>query len=68
MPLISPRLWFRRFVFWIGALLVATMAVLFAQAANWSAGLFLQVIVGRPWLPFILAPLGLTISFLLTQY
>ncbi|HQT78471.1 MAG: chloride channel protein [Rhodospirillales bacterium 20-64-7] len=68
MPLISPRLWFRRVVFWVGALLVATVAVLFAQAANWSAAQFLHVIAGRPWLPFVLAPLGLTISFLLTKH
>ncbi|HYZ21790.1 MAG TPA: chloride channel protein [Rhodopila sp.] len=67
MPLISPRLWLRRLMFWGGALIVAAVAVLFAQAANWASDLFLHVIAGRPWLPFIIAPAGLSISYLLTQ-
>jgi H+/Cl- antiporter ClcA len=68
MPLVSPRLWWRRVVFWVGAILVAAVAVEFAQAANWAAGLFVHVIEGRAWLAFIIAPVGLTASFLLTQY
>jgi H+/Cl- antiporter ClcA len=68
MPLISPRLWWRRVVFWVGAVVVACMAVAFAQAANWAGGLFLDVIAGRPWLPFIIAPTGLTLCVLLTRY
>jgi H+/Cl- antiporter ClcA len=67
MPLLSPRLWWRRFVFWIGAFLVAGMAVGFARAADLSGGLFLHVIAGRPWLPFVLCPGGLAIAFLLTR-
>ncbi len=68
MPLVSPRLWWRRLVFWVGAVIVAAVAVGFAQAANWAGGLFLAVTSGRPWLPFILAPLGLTLSVLLTRH
>jgi H+/Cl- antiporter ClcA len=68
MPLISPRLWLRRLVFWGGAILVAVMAVLFAQAADWAGSLFLTVTAGRPWLPFIIAPTGLAVSFLLTRH
>src|SRR6201996_1066927 len=68
MPLISPRLWRRRLIFFGGAVLVAVMAVEFAQAANWAAGLFLQAIAGRRWLAFIIAPTGLTVSLLLTQH
>jgi H+/Cl- antiporter ClcA len=55
-------------VFWVGAVVVACMAVAFAQAANWAGGLFLHVIAGRPWLPFIIAPAGLTLCFLLTRH
>jgi H+/Cl- antiporter ClcA len=68
MPLVSPRLWWRRFVFWIGAFLVAGMAVGFARAADLSGNLFLQVIAGRPWLPFVLCPAGLGIACLLTRH
>ena len=68
MPLISPRLWWRRGVFWIGAILVAAVAVFFARASDWAGQWFIHVIAGRGWLPFVLAPLGLTISFLLTQF
>ena len=67
MPLISPRLWLRRGIFWIGAFLVAAVAVFFAQAADFVGQWFLHVIVGRPWLPFVIAPAGLTVAFLLTQ-
>jgi len=65
---VSPRLWWRRVVFWAGAFIVAGMAVTFALAANWAGGLFLQVTAGRAWLPFIIAPAGLTIACLLTRH
>ena len=68
MPLMSPRLWWRRLVFWVGAIIVAAVAVAFARAANWSAGLFLQVTAGRPWLPFIIAPAGVALSVLLARH
>jgi H+/Cl- antiporter ClcA len=68
MPLVSPRLWWRRVVFWVGAVLVAAVAVAFAKAADWAGGLFLHLAAGHVWLPFIVAPTGLTIAFLLTRY
>ena len=68
MPLVSPRLWWRRVVFWVGAIVVAAVAVAFAQAANWAGNLFLHVTAGRPWLPFVIAPAGLTLSVLLTRF
>jgi H+/Cl- antiporter ClcA len=68
MPLVSPRLWWRRVVFWVGAIVVATVAVGFAKAADWAGGLFLHVAAGHAWLPFIIAPLGLTIAYLLTRH
>ncbi len=67
MPLVSPRLWWRRVVFWVGAVLVATVAVGFAKAADLAGGLFLHVAAGHIWLPFAIAPAGLTIAFVLTQ-
>ena len=68
MPLVSPRLWWRRVVFWVGAIIVAAVAVAFAQAANGAGSLFLHVTAGRPWLPFLIAPAGLTLSVLLTRF
>jgi len=65
--LISPRLWFRRLVFWTGAILVAVAAVGFAKAADLSGALFLRAVSGRPWLPYILSPAGLALSLLLTR-
>jgi H+/Cl- antiporter ClcA len=68
MPLVSPRLWWRRVVFWVGAVLVAVMAVGFAKASNWAGGLFLQLVAGHVWVPFVIAPIGLTVAFLLTRH
>ena len=68
MPLVSPRLWWRRVVFWVGAILVAAVAVGFAKAADWAGGLFLHFVAVHVWLPFIVAPAGLTIAFLLTKH
>ncbi len=68
MPLMSPRLWWRRVVFWVGAVLVATVAVGFAKASDWAGGIFLHFAAGHAWLPYLIAPAGLTIAFLLTRY
>jgi H+/Cl- antiporter ClcA len=68
MPLVSPRLWWRRVVFWVGAILVAAVAVAFAKASDWAGGLFLHFVAVHVWLPFIVAPAGLTIAFLLTKH
>lgn len=68
MPLVSPRLWWRRLVFWVGAIVVAGVAVEFAAASDWAGRIFLHMIDARPWLAFAIAPAGLTISFLLTRH
>ncbi|HET6306554.1 MAG TPA: chloride channel protein [Rhodopila sp.] len=68
MPLVSPRLWWRRVVFWGGAVLVATIAILFAKAADMASLLFLHMAAGRAWVPFVVAPAGLAVSFLLTRH
>ncbi len=67
MPLVSPRLWFRRLVFWTGAIIVAVAAVAFAQAANWAGALFLHLQTGHTWSAFMIAPVGLALAFWLTQ-
>ncbi len=68
MPLVSPRLWWRRVVFWVGAVLVATVAVGFAKAADYASSLFLHAVAGHAWLPYIVAPVGLAMAFLLTRF
>ncbi len=45
-------------MFWVGAILVACVAVAFAQAANWAGELFLLLTSGRIWPAFIIAPAG----------
>jgi H+/Cl- antiporter ClcA len=67
MPLVSPRQWVRRLVFWIGALLVAVVAIGFASAADAAGQLFLHVMQPHPWIVFVLAPAGLAVSVLLTR-
>ena len=67
MPLISPRLWWRRLVFWGGAIVVALFAMGFARAADFCSTLFVDITDGRPWLAFIITPAGLALAFLLTR-
>ncbi len=68
MPLLSPRLWVRRLVFWGGAFVVAGVAVAFAQAANWASSLFTVAQSYHPWVAFVIAPAGLAMSLFLTQH
>lgn len=68
MPLVSPRQWWRRVVFWVGAVLVAAVAVGFAKASDMASALFVHAATDHVWLPFVVAPAGLTIAFLLTRH
>jgi H+/Cl- antiporter ClcA len=68
LPLVSPRQWARRLIFWLGAILVAGVAIAFARAADVASNLFLHLIAGRPWLAFVICPLGLAVSYLLTRH
>lgn len=52
--------------FWVGAVVVGVVAILFATLADHAGALFEQAIHGRPWLPFLLAPAGLLVSAALT--
>jgi H+/Cl- antiporter ClcA len=67
LPLVSPRLWLRRFVFWLGAVLVAVVAIGFASAADSAGALFHHMVQPRPWLVFILAPGGLALCVAMTR-
>lgn len=66
LPLISPRQWKRRLVYWCGAIIVAIIAILFARAADYAQGLFELVLHGRPALALVIVPLGLVICVMLT--
>jgi H+/Cl- antiporter ClcA len=68
MPLVSPRQWRRRVVFWLGAVMVAVVAIGFAALADLASGLFMRVQGPRPWIAFIVCPIGLAASFLLTRH
>jgi H+/Cl- antiporter ClcA len=67
LPLTSPRLWTRRIAFWVGAVLVALVAIAFADLANAAQSLFRLVTGPRPWLVLLVAPAGLAVSVLLTR-
>jgi H+/Cl- antiporter ClcA len=68
LPLVSPRQWLRRLVFWIGAVVVAIVAIGFAILADFASNLFMRFQAPRPWVAFIICPAGLIASFLLTRH
>jgi H+/Cl- antiporter ClcA len=68
MPLISPRQWWRRLMFWAGAVLVAVVAIAFADLANAATDMFVRFQAPRPWVAFIVCPTGLIVALLLTQH
>ena len=67
LPLLSPRQWLRRMGTWVGAVLVALLAVGFARAADAAQLLSARLLEGRPLLILALAPAGLTLSVWLTR-
>jgi H+/Cl- antiporter ClcA len=67
LPLFSPRQWKRRLVFWCGAILVALVALGFAQAADAAQDTFARIVGQRAWLVLLMAPAGLTASVWLTR-
>jgi H+/Cl- antiporter ClcA len=68
LPLVSPRQWLRRLVFWVGAFLVAGVAIGFAALADRAGNLFVGFQAPRPWVALAICPAGLAVSFLLTRY
>ena len=67
LPLLSPRQWLRRMGTWVGAVLVALLAVAFARAADAAQLLSARLLDGRPLLILALAPAGLALSVWLTR-
>ena len=57
----------RRVAFWLGAILVALMAIGFADLADLAQAAFLHVTTPRPWLVLLIAPAGLALAVLLTR-
>jgi H+/Cl- antiporter ClcA len=55
-------------VFWIGAILVALMAIAFAKLADVASNLFVTFQAPRPWVAFIICPAGLAASYLMTRH
>jgi H+/Cl- antiporter ClcA len=67
-PILSLRLWKRRLAFWVGAILVSLVAIVFAWAANVSDGVFHRGLAVSPYLALVITPIGLALSVLLTQH
>lgn len=67
MPLLSPRHWRRRLLFWLGAALIGLVAVGFAWLADGAQHLFLRLVQAAPWAVFLVAPAGLALSLALTR-
>ncbi|MCW8808471.1 MAG: chloride channel protein [Rhodanobacter sp.] len=53
----APREWRRRIALWIGALVVALAAIVFAKASDWSYHLFQVMLSYGAWIPLIVTPL-----------
>src|SRR5277367_2922637 len=68
LPFVSPHRWFRQVVFWVGAVLVALMAIAFATLAGLATNLFVGFQAPRPWVAFIVCPAGFGASYLLTRH
>lgn len=67
MPLVSPRLWLRRGMFWVGAVLVSLAAIAFAGLADAAARLSTLLLGWSPYAIVAVAPAGLAFSVLLTR-
>ncbi|HWK44735.1 MAG TPA: chloride channel protein [Stellaceae bacterium] len=55
---LSPRLWRRRIVFWLGAIAVGIVSVGFARASEEAQAVFGLALGVSPLLPLVLTPLG----------
>ncbi len=52
----APHQWKRRLALWVGAIVVALAAILFAKASTWSYDLFLVMLGYGAWLPLLVTP------------
>ncbi|MFC5526089.1 chloride channel protein [Rhodanobacter ginsengisoli] len=53
----APHQWKRRIALWVGAILVALAAILFAKASDWSYHLFRLMLGYGAWIPLIITPI-----------
>jgi H+/Cl- antiporter ClcA len=59
--------WKRRLTFWIGAICVGLVAILFAIACEKANNLFHKLISISPYLPLLVTPLGLVLIVVVTR-
>lgn len=52
----APHQWRRRLALWVGAIVVALAAILFAKASTWSYDLFLVMLSYGAWIPLLVTP------------
>ncbi|WP_158755451.1 chloride channel protein [Dyella sp. S184] len=53
----APHQWKRRLALWVGAVVVALAAILFAKASDWSYHLFQRMLSYGAWIPLIVTPI-----------
>jgi H+/Cl- antiporter ClcA len=53
----APHEWRRRIALWVGAIVVALAAIVFAKASDWSFHLFLRMLGYGSWIPLIVTPI-----------
>ncbi len=63
----APHQWKRRIALWVGAILVALAAILFAKASGWSYHLFQLMLGYGAWIPLIVTPLMFGLLTWLTE-
>ena len=52
----APHQWKRRLALWVGAVVVALAAILFAKASTWSYDFFLWMLGYGAWIPLLVTP------------
>ena len=52
----APAQWKRRLALWIGAVVVALAAIVFAKASDWSYHLFQIMLTYGAWIPLVVTP------------
>ena len=67
LPLVSPRLWLRRMVFWLGAVLVGLVAIAFAALADRAGEGFHRLVTHWPLLALVVSPACFALASYLTR-
>ncbi len=65
--LFSVRPWRRRLVFWLGAIVVGAVSVLFAELSNWAQDTFQSAYRFAWWLPLVITPTGFVLCAYLAR-